>query len=108
AGTIYGYGASVYIPSGQVATPSTRMTVQFYSSTDCSTGYISNIFTNYDTPPFDTWTIEGGSGPAPPTSMSAALLLWIGSTGGTVQMNYDNAYLGVGLTPVELTDFTVE
>ncbi len=108
ASTLYGYGVRVKDVAGG-ATLGCGMTVNEYSSVDCSGAPVaSSLQAGGPSPVTGVWTSYNATGTTTGTTQS--LRVDMGCQGsGTQQIRMDNVYFGVGITlPVDLQSLSVK
>jgi hypothetical protein len=109
-GTIYNFGTKYFVATGQPAVE-IRANYRFFITTDCTGGAnaVGGCFIGTAT---GYWTSLGTcSSPPSGASIQSASLVLITTKllgGGSVDVNFDNAYFEIGLTPVQLSHFEID
>lgn len=110
-GSLYDWGATIQVPSGQSATGQAFVYVYWYSSTGCVSGYLGADGTPVVAAD-GAWhlsTVTSFAAPATAQSVAIYLQTYKDVAAGTFEAYFDRVFFGpAGTTPVELESFSAE
>lgn len=109
-GALYDFGAKTFIPSGQSATGSANVLLDWYDAPGCTGNLLGSTGTNGNLG-FDVWTPSSRTGmPAPAGARSALLTVNVAKSTSPApfEVFFDDATLQLTGTPVVLQSFAAE